>query len=299
MSGTVSIDVLICTFRRASIRDTLQSIALQDVPGHIRLRVVVADNDDTPSAQSLIADMAGGFPHPLHYLHAPARNISIARNACLDHATADWVAFIDDDETAPPGWIAALLAAAQESQTDAIFAPAIALYPQNAPGWITARDYHSNIPVRRGGQVQTGHTCNALLRWAGTAWESTRFDLARGQSGGEDTAFFFAIARQGARFEASDTAPVHEHVAPARLTFGWLFRRKLRMGQSYAVAGVTRTGRAKLALAALGKVLACTAMAMLHILSAESRNFWLLRGTLHLGVIAGVLSLPQPRAYGG
>jgi succinoglycan biosynthesis protein ExoM len=103
MKSTLSIDVLICTFRRASIRDTLDSIALQDVPGHVCLRVVVADNDETPSAQDLITGLANRYPHPLHYLHAPARNISIARNACLDHATADWVAFIDDDETAPSG----------------------------------------------------------------------------------------------------------------------------------------------------------------------------------------------------
>jgi hypothetical protein len=34
------------------------------------------------------------------YVHAPARNISIARNACLDAADAPLIAFIDDDETA-------------------------------------------------------------------------------------------------------------------------------------------------------------------------------------------------------
>ena len=43
------------------------------------------------------------------YVHAPARNISRARNACLALATAPLIAFIDDDEVASPQWLAALM----------------------------------------------------------------------------------------------------------------------------------------------------------------------------------------------
>lgn len=294
-----TIDVLLCTFRRPSLADAIASLAAQELPPGVTMGVIVADNDDAPSAEGLLREAAKGFPHPLAYLHAPARNISVARNACLDRALAPWVAFLDDDETAPPGWIAALWRAAQASGADAVFGPALAAYPTDAPAWISSRDYHSNRPERRGGLVATGHTCNALLRWGGTPWEGLRFDLARGTSGGEDTAFFFAAARLGARYAEAPEAVVHEPVEPSRLTFGWLARRRFRMGQSYASSESGAAGRARLGAMAVGKALACGGAAALMLPSKERRNFWLLRGALHAGVVAGCLSLPEPRAYGG
>jgi len=295
---TVLIEVLICTFRRPHLAQTLASLAAQLLPPDLGIAVIVADNDDRPSAQGLVAGLAPGLPYPITYLHAPARNISLARNACLDHATAPWVAFVDDDETADPGWIAGLWQAAQDSGADAVFGPAHAVYPPGTPDWIVARDYHSNLPERRGGQVMTGHTCNALLRWQGARWQTLRFDLARGTAGGEDTAFFFAARRSGARLAATTLARVSEPVAPARLRFGWLVRRKFRMGQSYAASEPDRLGQLRLAVTALGKAAICAAAAVAMLPVTERRNFWALRGILHVGVIAGCLALPQPQSYG-
>ena len=62
------------------------------------------------------------------YVHAPARNISIARNAALDAAQAPLVAFIDDDETATPLWLAALLECHQQTSATIIFGPVQAVY---------------------------------------------------------------------------------------------------------------------------------------------------------------------------
>lgn len=292
------VEVLICTFRRPFLQETLASVAAQVLPQGLSLGVIVADNDTTPSAQGLVERLAAGFPFALTYVHAPERNISVARNACLETATAEWVAFLDDDETAPPGWIADLWQAAQTTAADAVFAPARALYPPGTPDWITGPDYHSNVPERRAGVVMTGHTCNAILRWAGAPWQGVRFDLARGRSGGEDTAFFFALRRMGARFEATEAAEVFEPVLPARLTFGWLARRKFRMGQSYASSESSRLGQVRLALTALGKAGFCGGMALVFAGVPTRRNFWALRGCLHGGVVAGCLALPEPQAYG-
>ena len=71
------------------------------------MRLVIADNDDTDSAREVVAQAAQTAPFPCHYIHAPARNISLARNACLDAATArqGLIVSLDDDETVmPTGW---------------------------------------------------------------------------------------------------------------------------------------------------------------------------------------------------
>ncbi|MCK0168471.1 glycosyltransferase [Jannaschia sp. S6380] len=292
------IAVLMCTFRRPEVRQTLASLAAQDLPVGAQLRVVVADNDDTPSARATVEGAAPGLA--VEYLHAPARNISIARNACLDAADgADWVAFIDDDEIAPPDWLSRLLACAAETSADAVFGPAVARYGPDAPEWMRRGDLHSNRPERRGGDVRTGHTCNALLRWAGTPWTGRRFDLSRGASGGEDTAYFFDLHRDGARFEICEDAAVHETVPETRLSLRWLLRRRFRSGQSYAASEVGAAGRTRLALSATGKAAICGFGAAATAVSTGRRNSWLLRGALHLGVVAGCLRLRQAALYGG
>ncbi|WP_254695225.1 glycosyltransferase family 2 protein [Leisingera sp. NJS201] len=177
------VDVTLCTFRRASVHNTLVSLAAQRLPEGVSMRIVVADNDETDSSRTRIAEAAKALQLPLLYVHAPARNISIARNACLEAADADWVAFLDDDERAEPDWLARLLDCACSTPADAVFGPALAEYGPRAPGWMRRQDHHSNRPVLRGGQVETGHTCNALLRWRGASWQAQRFDPGRGKSG--------------------------------------------------------------------------------------------------------------------
>lgn len=289
-------DILICTFRRPHLAETLRSLfALDPVPGP--LRIIVADNDETPSAEALVAGMAEGAPMKVVYCHAPARNISIARNACLDHAEADWIALIDDDEIARPDWLARLHARAEATGADAIFGPALADYGPDAPGWMVEQDHHSNIPKRRGGEVQTGHTCNALMRWQGTPWAAERFDLARGKSGGEDTEFYFRLRRLGARFEIAEDAVVTEDVAPDRMRPEWLSARKFRMGQSYASSAVGVPAQAALLASASAKAVYCRLRAAAAS-DEGGRMFWRLRSDLHRGVCSGVLGRRQAALYG-
>ena len=92
------VDVCVCTFRRPSVARLLASLASQDLPAATHLRVIVADNDDIPSARETVMRAFADLGLEGVYLHAPARNISIARNACLNAARATLVAFIDDDE---------------------------------------------------------------------------------------------------------------------------------------------------------------------------------------------------------
>jgi succinoglycan biosynthesis protein ExoM len=293
----VSVDVCVCTFRRPYLAETLRSIANLRVRGVV-VRVIVADNDAVPSAQPLVELMGRRMPFPLLYLHAPMSNISLARNACLDAAAADFVAFVDDDETVGEGWLTELVRTAITSDADVVLGPVEAEYDASAPAWLAAGDFHSTAPVRVDGEIRTGYTCNVLIRRR-APFAGQRFDLALGQSGGEDTDYFSRLHELGARLVEAPAATVREPVPPSRATLGWLLRRRFRSGQTHG-ARLRQSGAFRLPVAAtaLAKVAYCGLATAASVLSPVGWRRNLLRGALHVGTLGGLAGARQPALYG-
>ena len=289
-----SIEICICTFRRPFLADTLRSIARLETGGH-SVRIVVADNDAEPSAQVLVTRMAASLPFPVRYVHAPHANISIARNACLDAARADYVAFIDDDEVVRPGWLTALVAKAEQSDAAAVLGPVQAIYADGAPAWMVRGDFHSTMPVFVSGSIRTGYTCNMLMRWS-EPFRSLRFDHALGRSGGEDTDFFYRLTAQGGVIDYAPDAVVEEPVPPERATMAWLVRRRLRFGQTHGRLMGDASWRSLPLVGA--KIVYCCTMTVFTALSPVLRRRNWLRAVLHMGVAGGILGLRQAEHYG-
>lgn len=303
MTGTTpeTVDICICTYRRDHLAETLKTVLAQDLPENLTARIIVADNDTEPSARSLVETAGAGASIPITYVHAPERNISIARNACLDAATADWVSFIDDDEIAPADWIATLWQAARDGGFDVMFGPAISIYPEDTPGWIEAEDYHTNrVPVHAG-TVSTGHTCNVLLRWNGTPIAAERFRLENGRTGGEDVEYFFRLSRLGFVLGNCDAAAVSERTTSGRLTYRWLRQRKFAAGQFHGAYtyehGGTLSQRAGLLARSGVKAVASFAAALVFLWDRRRRNSWAIRGWLHAGVCASALGFGLAELY--
>lgn len=292
-----SVDICLCTFRRPFLAETLRSIANLEASG-LSVRVIVADNDAVPSAQPLVELMGRRMPFPLLYLHAPVSNISVARNACLDAATADFVAFVDDDETVSESWLGELVRTAIASDADVVLGPVEAQYDTAGPSWLAAGDFHSTAPVRVDGEIRTGYTCNVLIRRRGSI-AAQRFDLGLGQSGGEDTEYFYRLHDLGARLVEAPAALVREPVPPSRATLGWLLRRRFRSGQTYGVR-LRRTGESRLksAAAAVAKILYCAGTTFATLPSPVGWRRNLLRGALHAGTLSGLAGARQAALYG-
>ncbi|MFB9979057.1 glycosyltransferase [Mesorhizobium kowhaii] len=297
----LSIDIGVCTFRRPELADTLRSLDAMEMPAGFDISIIVADNDDTPTARDLVTALAQELTVPVRYQHCPARNISIARNACLDASTADFVAFIDDDETATPRWLAELVAMAQSSGAAAVLGPVRARYRPDAPDWMRRGDFHSTLPVWVRGEIQTGYTCNVLLRMGSDSLRGRRFSLARGQTGGEDTEFFDQMHKAGGRIAFSPEAWVDEAVPRSRAAFDWLGRRRFRVGQTHGhLLGRNSRGigLVKQVGLASAKAIYCFASALPVVISPVRRNRSVLRGIMHVGVVSGLVGIREIRLYG-
>jgi succinoglycan biosynthesis protein ExoM len=294
----------ICTFRRPELAATLASIMAQRLPDGMTLEIIVADNDDTPSARARVA--AAGSAHPIQYLHAPARNISIARNAILDAIMSKggrWLAFADDDERLDEGWIDALWRQAKITGAGVVLGDVRAVYGPGAPEWMRRGAVHDTRPEHDAhGNPKGGYTCNVLMNLADPGLANLRFDPARGQTGGEDTAFFATARDLGVVFAHASDALAEEDVPAGRATLQWLLRRRVRMGQTHASliradAGLPR--RVQLAAVALAKMAACGGMALAALPDPLARNRAVMRGALHFGTVSGLLGGRTLVLYGG
>ncbi len=288
------IDICICTFRRPFLVETLRSVARLDRGVH-ELRVIVADNDEVPSARERVEALRKKMGMPVTYVHAPAANICVARNACLEAADGDFIAFVDDDEVVSEGWLKALLEKAQASGAAAVLGPVRAIYEPDAPDWMVAGDFHSTMPVFVGGEIRTGYTCNVLIRWV-APFRALRFNTALGRSGGEDTDFFYRLTGLGGKIDYAPEAVVEEPVPAARASMDWLTKRRLRFGQTHGM--LLGGARLKSLPVVAAKISFCCVMAGLTAFSPVSRRRNWLRAVLHMGVAGGILGLAQAEHYG-
>lgn len=300
MTGATQVTICVCTHRRAHLARTLASLDAsvrhamegggEGAGANLRAEVVVVDNDAAASAAPLVEAFETELA--VRYAHVPGSNISLARNACLDLASHALVAFVDDDERVAPHWLAHLLARRAETGADVVLGPVHARYPAGAPRWMRETEPHTARPVFVAGEIRTGYTCNVLFDTAAPALHGRRFDLARGRTGGEDTAFFSAAWEGGATFAFAPDAWVEEDVTPERMSFAWLARRRFRSGQTHAGLVARRMSGSVGRMAAAGQAgakLAYCALAAAAAPRTARRNAALLRGALHAGAVASLM----------
>ena len=232
MSELPSITVIVCTYRRPrQLQALLASLKLQQITG-LRPRLCIVDNDATQSAQALVAAVAQDFPWPVQYVSQPIKNIALTRNAGLATVQTDYLAFIDDDEVAVPGWLNSLVVLAQQHDADLIFGPVLPVYPEKIQSWLIDGGFYQRPRHQTGSHVPLleARTGNVLIRHAALKRYDLKFDESLGLSGGEDYAFFEKLYSGIVKSLWSDEAVVTEEVPIERANSQWLLKRSFRVG---------------------------------------------------------------------
>ncbi len=232
--STADVAIIVPTLRRAdSLVRALRSLFAQTGVADRVAAIVVVDNDPEGTARTVVAGLTPLSPWPLIYRHAPRPGVATARNAGLAAVDTPLIAFLDDDESADAGWLAALLDAQAETGADVVFGPIRGRAPDGAP-W--ARAYLERFFGREGpaqtGLIDQAYGCGNSLMVRATALPGPApFDLASDQSGGEDDALFSALAARDGRFGWAAGAWVDEFAPPHRATLKYVLTRAFAYGQ--------------------------------------------------------------------
>lgn len=215
-----TIAICVCTCRRpVMLRHCLDSLAAQVVPSDVLPTVIVVENDAEPRCRGIVDAFAASCTYPVVYVHEPVRGIARARNAALDAARAtgsEWIAFIDDDETAAPGWLAGLMAP-EYRHVPVLQGFHDLVYPAQAPFWSLEKD--KKVRERDEGAARKVAVTNNVRFSAALVHAGLRFDERIGLMGGEDIDFFGRAHLAGFDIRFTNRAVTRETVHPERLTY--------------------------------------------------------------------------------
>lgn len=227
------ISICVCSSGvRESLAHCLESLEAQVCPQDVSLNIVLVDNSHHGAAEKFIKT---DLKYPLHYLHVPSPGIPVARNAALKQALAldaDWIAFIDDDEMAPPLWISRMFESAKLNAADVVEGGVVRIKTLHQAAAI-ARAYQSDASLSSLPRVKTAVTSNVLLS---TKLIRPPYNLTFDENmvfGGSDREFFMRAMLAGAKMVSAHKEHVYEMWPEERTTVYYTLTRWFRYGVSF------------------------------------------------------------------
>jgi GT2 family glycosyltransferase len=234
--------VIICAFADERLELTVSAVeaVVQQEPEPLEVFVVVDHNE--PLAEHLRTRL------PAVVTVIPNEGdpgLSSARNTAIGRATADVIAFLDDDAVPHSGWLARLLAAFGDSTVVGAGGWALPVWEDHQPDWFPAA-FLWVVGCSYEGQAETGAVRNPFgsnMAFRRAAFERVGlFDTEIGRLGSvplgcEETELCIRAAREipGAQFVMVEGARIDHWVPQVRGEPRYLVRRSYYEGISKAL----------------------------------------------------------------
>lgn len=229
------ISVCVCTYKRPELlRRLLAALAEQTTEGAFSYSVVIADNDRSESARTVVTEFSAGVPFPVNYCVEPEQNIALTRNRAVAAAHGEYIAFVDDDEFPEPQWLLHLWTACQAPEIHGVLGPVIPYFDVDPPVWVKKGKFFDRPNPATGYRLDWTEcrTGNVLFRKSIISAGEEPFRVQFG-TGGEDVDFFWRMSTHGACFVWCREAPVYELVPANRCRKTFLLKRALLRGGNF------------------------------------------------------------------
>ena len=238
-SAAPLITAVICTHERYDVLgDAIASLAAQDLPAeHFRSLVV----DNSASAERAAA-FAGRFAQisNLTCVYEPTPGLSNARNRAARECGTPFIAFLDDDAQAAPGWLAAILAAFEHfgERAMVVGGRVLPLWGAPRPAWLHDNMLGSLSVVDWGGALRIAgerewfcganisFRTEAILRHGGFATNLGRKGTGTALLSNEEIQLMEAIRAEDGLLIYAPLAECRHLIGAERLTHGW-FRKRM------------------------------------------------------------------------
>jgi GT2 family glycosyltransferase len=206
------------------MRSCLAAVLAVDYPQELR-EVIVVDNGSTDATAEIVHD------HPVTYLHEPRRGPAAARNAGIEAARGDVVAFTDADCLPTNGWLRELVRPLRSEEVGGVAGEILPYPPRTGAERYAARIRHLS-PRRYLNRPIFPFAVTANLAFRREVFDRVGRLDTEAPRGGESTDFCTRFFRAcGQRLEMSPQAVVfHRH----RTTSRDLFAQQWGYGRGHA-----------------------------------------------------------------
>ncbi len=142
----MNITVIVCTYNRCqTVTKSMDSIAVQNVPTGIEWDVLVVDNNSTDETREVLEKYCLLNPR-FSYVFESKQGLSHARNAGIERARGEILAFTDDDVTADPDWLWSLTSSLCGGRWSFAGGRIIPVWPGKLPAWLSEEDFNTIGP---------------------------------------------------------------------------------------------------------------------------------------------------------
>lgn len=226
-TATPIVSVVVPTYQRtALVRKAVESLFAQDLPKHL-YEIIVVDSSPDDANIRLLAELQATCA--MRYYRKEPEGPGASRNLGIQQARGEFIAFMDSDCQATPGWLAHGLAAFQEGiglvQGRTAPDPSV---PTGVFTWYVSVEKEGfiyeccNIFYRRSVLAEVGGFAGRDLNPRAVA-----------PMGGEDVELAWRVKRSGWRTAFASQALVYHEVVPITL-WRWLCSKRLFIWPSVA-----------------------------------------------------------------
>lgn len=296
----ICLSLVIATYNRAEqLMITLNSVAAQS-KASAQWECIVVDNNSSDNTQQRVEEFIAQHPqHNFRYHFEAKQGLSHARNAGIEQAKGDIIAFIDDDERIVPDFIGAYIKLFEDYPAAmAAGGKIIAEYPTGRPRWMshyTERpianpmdfgDYIRPFPKGRipgGGNMAMRREVFDKIGVFNTSLGRTGKSLI----GGEESDLFERIAAAGMECYYAPRAVMY-HIIPAdKLTDSYFERLCFNTGLSQHTRAQIHHRTTRLYIGELAKWCATLLLCLLHR-PAQSKYLLKMRANISKGIASSV-----------
>lgn len=247
----MNVSVVVPTCNRADLlQRVLRSLVSQKIPQNINYEIVVVDDGSSDHTASALAVFSREvLACPVKVVRTTGLGVAGARNAGIENATGEWIAFFDDDQLASESWLANLCKVAVDKGALCVSGDLrLALPANNTPSLgrkarMILGEYHYStdvVPYRPGDVPHSGNILFARELY----FRVGGFDL-RFNEGGEDVDFFSRVQLAGVTIWHAPAATGHHIIPESRLNPAYVQWVCRRIGAASARLTIKRDGRHK------------------------------------------------------
>jgi len=232
---TIQVSIVVCTYNRSEwLAGCLYSLESQSE--NVPIEIIVVDNNSSDSTASVVLEFIKRSPK-IKYIFEGRQGLSYARNRGFLEAAGEYVAYIDDDARACPGWIKEIFTFFEKyPDATGVGGQHSAFSPAPIPKWFP-KEYGSRSlgqETRLLKEKEWISGTNMVFRKSSLI-EVGGFDPAIGMAGdkvsyGEETKLTLRMMERGMKIYYCAEMQVEHAILPYKLTLRWLLRSNFANG---------------------------------------------------------------------